>query len=388
MKLFQYIQGNRKGKEINRLEKEAMKDPFLADALEGFDKATTDNHELRIEEMRAEILNKTKSGKNHIVRYLSLAASVLLIVGLGGYFLLNKDKFNTEENLAKTQFDLIVPEEQIIENEPLQDSSLPETKQQAEKSLVAETKAKKEISSAIAKNRRKAIDDKKPIETTKVQEVQEDVQAEIQAVENESNKTISRKGKVKGIITDSEGEPLPGASITYSGTNTGTVSDTDGYFELPESDNKNIQVNYLGYESQNLVADKDTTMLVAMTENTNELAEVTVVAFGTQKKESMVASVSSSPERKENNIKPQPVIGKKAYEKYLKENIVKPQSEVCKEKKGKVKLKFSINQKGRPVNIRVEKSLCPEADDEAIRLINKGSDWTVGDKDVEIEVKF
>lgn len=52
--LMQYIQGPRKGKDAHRLEKEAMKDPFLSDALDGF-QAVKGNHVESIEEMRRRI---------------------------------------------------------------------------------------------------------------------------------------------------------------------------------------------------------------------------------------------------------------------------------------------------------------------------------------------
>jgi hypothetical protein len=406
MKLLQYIQGNRKGKEINRLEKEAMKDPFLADALEGFNKVA-DNHELRIEELREKVLYKTKSRKNHIVRYVSLAASILLIIGLGGYFLLNNNDIQLEmaKNLSEPKSEMRVSEEQIVENEPLQENHLPDMTKQTGETLFAEIKTKKknEIPPVVAKDHHKVIDDEKSIESELFKESQTAqaiipdtvVQAEIIIPDKED------VGKVRGIITDSEGEPLSGVSIKYLGTNTGTISDINGYFELAGSNENNIQISSVGYESKRLVADTDTMMLVAMTEAAESLSETAIVAFGIQKRESIVGSISA--EKMENikpqpdmgkkayekylnkDIKPEPVIGKKAYEKYLKANIVKPQNNGC---KGKVKLKFSINMKGRPVNIRVEKSLCPEADTEAIRLINLGPDWTVGDKDVEITVKF
>ncbi len=48
MKLLDYIRGLRKGKEAHRLEKESMKDPFLADAMDGYNQVEG-NHEQRIE---------------------------------------------------------------------------------------------------------------------------------------------------------------------------------------------------------------------------------------------------------------------------------------------------------------------------------------------------
>jgi outer membrane biosynthesis protein TonB len=387
MKLFQYIQGERKGKAINHLEKEAMKDPFLADALEGFDKVTDNDHVLRIEEMRAKILHQTQSGNNHhLLRYLSIAASFLLVIGFGGYFLLNKNQTNMEQPLAKAQYDLDAPDMQVVENEDaankeLIQASLPKMDEQAEKTLPAQEKAMKPVAAIQAK----VIDDD-------VSEVRNDVnelRSEINIAHNEVSEDAKietatlAEHKVKGIVTDTEGNPLPGVTIRYTGTNTGTVSDMDGLFELPVAKEKAIQIDYLGYMSVNLVADTNKTMLVAMKENTEMLNEAVVVAYGTQKKSSAVSAASPV---KEKSTKPQPVIGEKEYKKYLKKNKIEFQSEDCKGKKGKVKLKFSIDTNGRPTNIRVEQSLCPEADKEAIRLIEQGPDWTLGDGEVEIEV--
>jgi hypothetical protein len=209
--------------------------------------------------------------------------------------------------------------------------------------------------------------------------VREDRETEILPVEK-------RKGRIAGIVTDPQGEPLPGATVRYSGTDTGVISDLNGYFELPESEKREIRIDFIGYEPVNLVADTNKTMLVAMKANTVMLNEITVVAFGRQKKESVVGA---APLPEEKNVRPRPVIGRKEYKKYLKENRLTLQSEDCKGKKGAVNLKFSIDGNGRPTNIRVIKSLCPEADREAIRLIERGPDWTQGSRgEVEIKVNY
>ena len=66
--LMQYIQGSRKGKEAHRLEKEAMKDPFLSDALDGF-QAVKGNHVESIEEMRRRISHRTRSHRDSITKW-------------------------------------------------------------------------------------------------------------------------------------------------------------------------------------------------------------------------------------------------------------------------------------------------------------------------------
>ena len=93
-------------------------------------------------------------------------------------------------------------------------------------------------------------------------------------------------------------------------------------------------------------------------------------------------------EQAEKEITPQPVIGKRSYQKYLKENLVRPADEKCAQVKGKVVLTFLVNKEGRPFYIKVKESLCESADKEAIRLIQEGPDWIYGNKLAEVTVKF
>lgn len=88
MKLLDYIRGTRKGKEAHRLQKEAMRDPFLADAIDGYD-SVGENQEYQIEILRRRIRGKAKGKRNHAVVW-SVAASLLIGVCLSSYFIYQK----------------------------------------------------------------------------------------------------------------------------------------------------------------------------------------------------------------------------------------------------------------------------------------------------------
>mgnify|MGYP000015549859 len=127
-----------------------------------------------------------------------------------------------------------------------------------------------------------------------------------------------------------------------------------------------------------------------MNENKQTLNEVVVVGYGAKKnkKSTTLGSVVKVEEQAEKEITPQPVIGKRSYQKYLKENLVRPADEKCAQVKGKVVLTFLVNKEGRPFYIKVKESLCESADKEAIRLIQEGPDWIYGNKLAEVTVKF
>lgn len=86
MSLKDYIQGKRHGKEANQLEREAMNDPFLQDAIEGFD-SVQGNHLDIIEQLEHKI-EKKRSQKNFYIRYavLSTAAMLALVLGISVLF--------------------------------------------------------------------------------------------------------------------------------------------------------------------------------------------------------------------------------------------------------------------------------------------------------------
>lgn len=83
MKLTDYITGNRKGREARRIEREAMDDPFLRDALEGYDSMPGDPTDA-IRRMRRRVTGAAEKLRRRI--YWS-AAALLLCAGAGGYLL-------------------------------------------------------------------------------------------------------------------------------------------------------------------------------------------------------------------------------------------------------------------------------------------------------------
>lgn len=100
------------------------------------------------------------------------------------------------------------------------------------------------------------------------------------------------KRTVKGVITDSKGEPVIGATVLEKGTTNGTITDFDGNFTLEIGGKSDIEVSYIGYKTQSLTpTGKD--VLITLKEDTEMLDEVVVVGYGTQKKSNITSSVKS-----------------------------------------------------------------------------------------------
>ena len=448
MKLLDYIRGLRKGKEAHRLEKESMKDPFLADAMDGYGQVEG-NHEQRIGQLRMQVSaratkkrNLSKKQNSYAVTW-SIAACLVIGIGISCYFLFLKkrmtdDVFIAKEEIPSAVFEPISPKEEI--------SSLAETKikQDSTPAIPATPTVpatpQKEIALATAKvktDSTPASEDSTPVsEITARQANKKDMIAKIQATsqpqqgtppvatmpvmeevseetaalqeviatmdtfESESDKKMKlakvatilpQKNMIKGRVTDEKGEPLIGASVTYKGTNIGTITNMNGEFSLVKKDDKKrLTAEYIGYNPVEIRIDTNRTMLIAMNENKQALNEVVVVGYGAKKnkKSTTTGNVVTVKEQAKKEITPQPVIGKRSYQKYLKENLVRPTDDNCKDIKGEVVLSFFVDEEGKPQNITVIHGLCEFADKEAIRLVKEGPKWTSGKLPARVTVRF
>lgn len=101
-------------------------------------------------------------------------------------------------------------------------------------------------------------------------------------------------GNLKGQVVDSMGEPLPGATIQLKGSTKGVISDIDGNFEFANCPEGSVLVvSFIGMEMKEVKYNGEPFLKISLREKADELDEVTVVAFGKQKKQSVVASIST-----------------------------------------------------------------------------------------------
>lgn len=85
---------------------------------------------------------------------------------------------------------------------------------------------------------------------------------------------------VRGVVKDASGEPIIGASLLEIGTTNGTVTDFDGNFELKVTANAKLQISYLGYQTQELLANSKAPMVVVLQEDSYALSEVVAIGYG------------------------------------------------------------------------------------------------------------
>ena len=98
--------------------------------------------------------------------------------------------------------------------------------------------------------------------------------------------------KVSGVVSDDEG-PIIGANVITKGAKTGVMTDENGRFTINASLNGSLIVSYIGYETQTVNINNRTTIKVQLRESLQNLDEVVVVGYGTQKKRDITGSIAS-----------------------------------------------------------------------------------------------
>ena len=104
-----------------------------------------------------------------------------------------------------------------------------------------------------------------------------------------------KKGiNINGTVWDEQGNPLPGVNVIVKSTNSGTTTDINGnYFLSVPGKNSVLTFSYIGFESQDVTVGGQININVNLKEISTGLNEVVVVGFGSQKRESIVGSITT-----------------------------------------------------------------------------------------------
>lgn len=111
---------------------------------------------------------------------------------------------------------------------------------------------------------------------------------------DESAKVKQPKARaVKGVIVDETNALVIGATVQVQGTTRGEISDVVGRFTISALPSDKLIVSYLGYKTEIIPVNDNREFNIKLTRQANELEEIAVVAFAKQKKESVLASIST-----------------------------------------------------------------------------------------------
>lgn len=397
MKLLDYIRGNRKGKDAHRLEKKSMRDPFLADAIEGYDKVKGD-YARNIWNLNRELMARTNVKNDRYVLRWSIAAFLVLGLGISSYFVFIKsgtvnNAVNGGSVMAETEVAPVMENTYVARDMSVADSIKPHArKDRGNNSLIAKAEPPVTISNILPAL--KSVDEEEILILNEEENIPKPV-ASLPAESGmnasfaapyalDSHKAKSADDIIKGTVLDEKGEPLVGVYVKLKDEDISALTDKKGEFVLNGKYGKDIQAYYIGCNPVTVSADTGN-ILITMKENETILCEVVTTGYGYSKaKARKIPAVPGG----ESTVTSVPVIGFSKYKKYLRDNMIRPSDARCKNVRGKVIVAFFVDADGRPYDVTVKKGLCDSADEEAVRLVEEGPAWSQSNIQTEVTVKF
>jgi len=106
--------------------------------------------------------------------------------------------------------------------------------------------------------------------------------------------TWAQNTQVKGQVLDTAGEPVIGANVIVLGDKSiGAITDMDGNFSISAPANATLEVSFIGYVAKKVKLTGKASYQITLTEDTEQLDEVVVVGYGTQKRVNLTGAVSA-----------------------------------------------------------------------------------------------
>lgn len=96
--------------------------------------------------------------------------------------------------------------------------------------------------------------------------------------------------KISGKVTDDQGEELPGVTVQIKGTTNGAITGIDGAFAIEATPDQLLVFSYIGFITQEVLAANRTTIDISLSSDLQQLDEVVVVGYGTQRKSDLTGS--------------------------------------------------------------------------------------------------
>ena len=380
---LRYKKGEMTGEERNSFEKELQRDPFAEEAAEGLDELTSEVLRRDISHLE-EKLRKRTSGSTKLILY-SVAASIAVLMIISSVFLVLENRSGTSEQLAVTEPGVVL---EITESHPVTKPKIEEkTIQVDSRQPVKEDKTSEIPQMAEAEVSESEKDDISGVRISEVlpdrkvvinkEYVADEIAAPVAARKSDKKELhVATPLKVEGTVTSAEDKlPIPGATISIKGTTKGVTTDTRGNFsiDLPDTGDVTLVASFIGMNTLEFVARTDKNVPVVMTPDLASLSEVVVVGYGAKK---------SATEKNESPAyyPPRPIDGRDAFDKYVIENIRRPDPSTAGQRVVVV-AGFRVKTDGTIDSIRIIRSPDSSFSEEAIRLIRTGPAWKPAERD-------
>jgi mRNA-degrading endonuclease toxin of MazEF toxin-antitoxin module len=392
-----YRRGELSPAEMHRLEKKALSDPFLADALEGAESVNAENFSADVRDLREGRIASRKTKMARLSSWRIAASVAFILISVGVLYTLLKRK--EPVTLAK--------QESKILPLPVKKNQRPDT------SLI--TPATKSKTNLLSLNRPptalpstpgdQKADSKSMNQAGQLQSVSRDILTDDkntkpdEGMAKEKNMSAGRAAELKAEAAGpdkslSSGAPLgihkkikpgvriihgavrsagdqaaiKGVNITIKGTTMGTLTDTRGNYQITLEDSSRLLVySFIGFRTSEVNVKDQSTMDVQLFADSTAYSEIAVTDYGLVK--------DDEPPGYPTLQLAEPSGGKKLFDQYLQNNKRHPSGAVQKKTGGKVTLEFIIKNDGTLSDFTVIQGTGAGGNEEVIRLIKEGPKW-------------
>ncbi|MCH7408582.1 TonB-dependent receptor [Belliella sp. DSM 111904] len=105
--------------------------------------------------------------------------------------------------------------------------------------------------------------------------------------------SVAEEIRIRGKVTDSQGEPLPGVTVVVQGATSGTVTDIDGNYAITAQEGQVLQFSFVGMEMKRVTVGNSEVINVTLEEDQKTLEEFVVVGYGTQREKDLTSSIAT-----------------------------------------------------------------------------------------------
>ncbi|MBD8387171.1 TonB-dependent receptor [Dysgonomonas sp. BGC7] len=111
---------------------------------------------------------------------------------------------------------------------------------------------------------------------------------------SEIKETAQSAITITGLVTDGDGNPLIGVTVSVKGTTTGVMTDLEGRYSIRVPEGKSLEFTYIGFNTETREIKKgETSINIRMVESSVDLEDVVIIGYGQQKKESVVSAINT-----------------------------------------------------------------------------------------------
>jgi TonB family protein len=173
--------------------------------------------------------------------------------------------------------------------------------------------------------------------------------------------------KIQGSVVDEKDQIIKGAAILIKGSTSGTVTDMEGNFTLTVPSNQSVLVvTFIDFQTQEVKVGEDTQFKIRLETDKKNLQS-----------EKVINRAEGYKVYDQVDLIPKP-LSEQGWNQYLAKNIIYPESARKSGIDGTVILGFEVNEKGSIQNVEVIRGIGGGCDQEAVRVVADGPEWTPG----------